>query len=91
MTRFTPKTLLLSAAILAGMAAPATAQSAMSAAQCETMMMVGTGNYTPAAVAGCTAYFQSLADGAIAPGTFASARPTLGALAVTASSSGSGG
>lgn len=91
MTRFTPKTFLISAAILAGMAAPAAAQSAMSASQCETMMMAGTQNYTASAVAGCTAYFQSLADGALAPGTFASVRPSAGALIVTASSSGSGG
>lgn len=78
-----PKTVALSAVLL-GIAAPASAQAT---SQCETMMMVGTQNYTPAAVAGCTAYFQALADGALAPGTFAASR----GMVTTVSTSGIGG
>lgn len=78
------------AALLAVAASPALAQSSMSNAQCDTMMMVGTQNYAPSAVAGCTAYFQSLADGAVATGTFATVRPQTGALTVAVSTSASG-
>lgn len=74
------------AAALAATSLPAAAQSN---AQCDAMMMAGTQNYSPAAVANCTAYFQALADNAVAPGTFATVAP--GALTQTLSTSGSGG
>lgn len=90
MTRFTPKTLAtLTAFGLATVATPAGAQSAMTPAQCDTMMMVGTQNYAASAVAGCTSYFQTLARNAAAPGTFGTVSP--GATSVVISTSGTGG
>lgn len=87
MTRHMPKTLATITALgLTCVATPVVAQSAMSPAQCETMMMAGTQSYTPAAVAGCTAYFQTLARNATAPGTFATSPMT-----VNVSTSGTGG
>lgn len=70
------------AAALTLLASPLAAQQ-MSAAQCDQMMMVGTQNYSPAAVAGCTAYFQALADGAVAPGTFAPNAPRVSVVVST--------
>lgn len=90
MTRLTPKILAAAATVgLVAMTTPATAQSAMTPAQCEAMMMAGTQNYSATAVAGCTAYFQTLARNAAAPGAFSAS--TSAGVIVNASSSGSGG
>ncbi|WP_341861393.1 hypothetical protein [Gymnodinialimonas sp. 57CJ19] len=70
-------------------ATPLAAQTAMTPAQCEAMMMAGTQNYAASAVAGCTPYFQALARNATAPGTFATVI-TQG-VGVTVSTSGTGG
>lgn len=85
MTQTILKPFTLSAALVL-LASPLAAQT-MSTAQCDTIMMVGTQNYAPAQVAGCTAYLQSLADGAVARGTFATPVPR----GVTLSTSGTGG
>lgn len=86
MTRLTAR---LSAAALSLMAiaAPANAQSTASSAQCDTMMMVGTQNYSAEAVAACMPYFQSLSRNAAAPGTFSSSRPSGGITIATSGSS----
>lgn len=94
MTHFKSKTLVLSAsfALVAAVASPVLGQPAMSSAQCDNMMMVGTQNFAPSAVAGCTAYFQALADGAVATGTFQVVRPQANSgVAVMLSTSGNGG
>lgn len=82
MTLFNLKPLTIAALLAMG------ATPALASPQSDTMMMVGTQNYTPAAVVGCTAYFQSLADGAVARGTFAVSTPQVG---VVLSTSGAGG
>lgn len=73
-------------ALFALFATPAGAQSTMSAAQCDAMMLAGTQTYPAAAVAACSSYFQALADGAIAPGAFATTP-----LLINAPTSGTGG
>lgn len=70
-------------------ATPLAAQTAMTPAQCEAMMMAGTQNYAASAVAGCTPYFQALARNATAPGTFATVIPQ--GVEVSVSTSGTGG
>ncbi len=77
----------LSIALFATAATPAMAQT-MSPAQCDQMMMVGTQAYGAAAVAACTPYFQSLADGAVARGTFAVVRPQAGVIVSTSDTGG---
>ncbi|GAB5446107.1 hypothetical protein [Gymnodinialimonas sp.] len=90
MTLAAPKSLIaLSAVALAIGTLPAASQSAMTPAQCETMLMVGAQNYAASAVAGCSAYFQSLAQNAAAPGAFSAS--TSGGVIVTVATSGSGG
>ncbi|OAN81162.1 hypothetical protein A8B78_09115 [Jannaschia sp. EhC01] len=74
---------------MASAALPAAAQSAMTPAQCDAMMMAGTQNYSASAVAGCTTYFQTLARNATAPGTFSAS--STGGVIVSVSTSGSGG
>lgn len=70
-------------ALTAGL--PVTAQAS---AECDTVMMVGTQHFAPAVVAACRPYFQSLADNAAAPGTFATPRPPV---VIVPSTSGTGG
>lgn len=70
-------------------ATPLAAQTAMTPAQCEAMMLAGTQNYAASAVAGCTPYFQALARNATAPGTFATVVPH--GVTVSVSTSGTGG
>ena len=85
MTHLTPKALITLVAL--SLAAPAAAQSAMTPAQCDAMMMAGTQNYSAATVSSCTAYFQTLARNAAAPGTFSAS----GGMTVSVSTSGTGG
>ncbi|UWQ93960.1 hypothetical protein K3728_09375 [Rhodobacteraceae bacterium M385] len=83
-TMFTATSIALTLA-----ATPLAAQTAMTPAQCEAMMMAGTQNYAASAVAGCTPYFQALARNATAPGTFATVIPQ--GVTVSVSTSGAGG
>lgn len=75
-------------ALAATLSTPAVAQTAPNA-QCDAVMMQGTQHFAPSVVAGCRAYFQSLADNAAAPGTFHS--PVQRGQTVIVSTSGSGG
>lgn len=90
MTRFTsPCLATLTALVLSLATLPAAAQSSMTPAQCEAMLMVGTQNYAASAVAGCTAYFQALAQNAASPGVFSAS--TSSAVMVMPMTSLSGG
>jgi len=80
--------LALAAAAAAPAAAPASAQSAGNA-QCDAVMMQGPQFFPAIVVDGCRAYFQALADGAAAPGTFPS--PIVRSQAVIGSASDTGG
>lgn len=86
MTRLSSKTLAVAVTLLTVAAPPALAQTAPAAAQCEQVMMQGVQHFAPSVVAGCTAYFQALADGATAPGTFSASSGVV--LSVNASTSG---
>lgn len=95
MKRFTTTRLALCASlVLLSAGSPTLAQSTISAAQCDNVMMVGTQHFAPSVVASCTPYFQQLADGAVARGTFATVTPraqTAGAVFTNLSASDNGG
>ncbi len=83
-----PRALVSILALAAAAAAPASAQSAGNA-QCDAVMMQGPQFFPAIVVDGCRAYFQALADGAAAPGTFPS--PIVRSQAVIGSASDTGG
>jgi hypothetical protein len=91
MYRFPRPAMVLALPLVAfGALAPhiATAQSAMTAAQCEALLVLGPQRADPAAFSACMPYYSALAQGAAAPGTFSVIQPRAN---VTASTSGTGG
>ncbi len=89
MLRKSSSALILTTALAFGgaLGTQAAAQS-MTPGQCDQVMMVGPQHYAPAVLAACSSYFTSLADGAVAEGTFQTIRP---GATVTVSTSGTGG
>ncbi|MEJ6388638.1 hypothetical protein [Gymnodinialimonas ulvae] len=63
------------------------AQTVVTPAQCEALLVIGPQQADPAAFSACMPYYGALAQNAAAPGTFGVLRP---GAAVTASSSGTG-
>jgi molecular chaperone DnaK (HSP70) len=89
MPKFSPTALMMSLSLTCGgaLGTQVAAQTLMTPAQCDQVLMTGPQSAAPAVLAACSSYFSTLAEGALAPGTFATVRP---GTQVVVSTSGTG-
>ena len=90
MPKTPPSALMMALSLTCGgaLGTQVAAQTLMTPAQCDQVLMTGPQSAAPDLLAACASYFSSLAEGALAPGTFATVRP---GTQVVASTSGTGG